>query len=293
MDSSGTATDISGATTAAYTPTADDRHAVLKVTANYSDAHGAAKSASGETTTPVSIAQQTLLSNLDQAPRDPATHGTIEVVWAQRFTTGSSASGYGLTAVEAFYLGGPLPRIEIRAATGRRPRPSTSVLARLVTHDTVEAFDDSSDPIVYDNDGSSQKLMFVPESSVQLRPNTTYFVVLSSEDGGSGTHFKLARLTGVDADGESDWSFSSGLGASNIDGLQSASYGESGSPTGWRARLKIHGYKHFVPSNEPSFVESSLELSVREDETPGVRARDAGGRHAGCRRRADVQHRRH
>ena len=91
----GSFTAIVDAVSASYTPVEADKAFFLRVTASYSDGHGASKTATATTELPVGVPVRSLVKNTQQGG-----NRTVKVLGPYaRFVTGDNPAGYGVTRV--------------------------------------------------------------------------------------------------------------------------------------------------------------------------------------------------
>ena len=185
--SDGTFTDISGATSASYTPVAADTGRFLRATVSYDDAHADGKTASGVTTETVP-ATVTLVSNTSETSDSETSHFV-----AQAFTTGSNSAGYTIAEIQVF-----LQEVTTGDSTSVRIRENS---ASDRPGDLVATL---TNPATFSADALNT---FTAPDGTTLTASTTYWVTVGE---GVSNRVHVRRTDSNTQTGASGWSLADG-----------------------------------------------------------------------------------
>ena len=170
-------TNISGQTTAGYTPIYSDQGEYLRATASYDDDDGTGKTASGIIMGPPALA---LVSNTGETRAGSVTAvvnlGELDFNHATSFHTGDHAEGYAFTSVELYInrtSSEVIPIISIFSDNSGTPGTS---LHTLTNPSTLPIHDDTM---------TFELTTFTAPGNITLAADTTYWVSVTAADDGS------------------------------------------------------------------------------------------------------------
>ena len=240
--------DISGATSASYTPVDGDAGKYLRATASYRDTLAAGQSAAGISENKVAAAGTTitLVSNTGQSSGGAGggymNPGNQER--AQAFTTGPNSGGYNLASVV----------VDINSV----PNEPTKLTATIREVDSSEpsdtVFASLTNPATF-TDGLNT---FTAPANTVLAATTTYFIHLQY----AGTGNVILRRVVSDAEDSG-----ASMGWSIAD---RASYrGATWASTGHSLKIQVKGSGSGGTNNAPVFADDSATRSVDENTAAG------------------------
>ena len=166
-DADGTGSVAVVATTALYTPVADDLGKYLTAEASYTDGFGSGKTA--EATTAAAVAVGFLVSNLEQASAGASPLNSANAALGQSFRTGNSAAT--LTGVRLLARLNDNASVSLRANSSGQPASSGTALAQ-------------PGGLTSTAPSLSQEYVFTASGNgIALTANTTYWVVITGNGG--------------------------------------------------------------------------------------------------------------
>ncbi|MXV81208.1 MAG: hypothetical protein F4007_11245 [Chloroflexi bacterium] len=143
------------------------------------------------------------VSNIDQAHGSDVYGFTGSQQRAQGFTTGANANGYTLNSVDVKFGNAATSGVVVRLATGPAAGNSNATFVATLTHPS---------------DYSALNTTFTAPAGTTLKPNTTYYVVLSgtsnatvrltasnNEDSGAATGWSVADAILTRSSGTANW----------------------------------------------------------------------------------------